>query len=187
LGLLLAWPAARRGGWAALPALVVAAVLPAVAGPAIGLALETALNQPGYPLLNVLYDRTIAAPAIAQTIRALPPATLILWYGLCGMSRDLLDMAAVDGAGPVARLVRVVLPARWPALALAWLVALAVALGELSATILVLPPGVGTIGVEIFRLLHWSAEDLVAGICLFLWAAVAVVGGVAAWFSSRSR
>jgi iron(III) transport system permease protein len=89
----------------------------------------------------------------------------------------MLDAAAVDGAGPVARLWRVVLPCRLCGLALAWLVAAAVALGDLAASILVVPPGVTTLPIRIFGLLHYGVEDQVAGVCL---AMVAMFAGIAA-------
>ena len=138
------------------------------------------LNQPGCPLLVKLYDQSILAPVAALAIRGLPVATLILWHAFATLPREVLDAAAVDGAGPIGRLVRIALPSRLPALALAWLVALAVALGDLAASILVAPPGVTTLSIRIFGLLHYGVEDQVAGICLaqvLLFAAIAAAVG----------
>jgi iron(III) transport system permease protein len=64
---------------------------------------------------------------------------------------------------------------RWRALALAWLLAMVVAVGDLAASILVVPPGVTTLSIRIFGLLHYGVEDQVAGICLAL---AVLVGGV---------
>ena len=69
---------------------------------------------------------------------------------------------------------------RWPAVGLAFLVSLAVALGDLAASILVVPPGVQTLSIHIFGLLHYGVEDQVAGICLALLALFAVVAA-AGW------
>ena len=96
--------------------------------------------------------------------RALPPATLILWQGLGTIPTELLEAAAIDGAGPITRLVRFALPNRLAALALAWLVALAVASGDLAASILVVPPGMEMLSRRIFGLIHYGIEDQVAGI-----------------------
>ena len=45
---------------------------------------------------------------------------------------------------------------------------LAIAVGELAATVLVVPPGPTTISVRIFSLIHYGVDDRVASICLAL-------------------
>jgi ABC-type spermidine/putrescine transport system permease subunit II len=57
---------------------------------------------------------------------------------------------------------------RFPAVALAWAGTFVIAFGELAATILVVPPGVTTLPVHIFGLLHYNVEDQVAAISLVL-------------------
>lgn len=62
----------------------------------------------------------------------------------------------------------------------AWLVAFAIACGELSATILVTPAGITTVPIRVFRLLHAGVRNQVAAICLtsimgFLLIAVVVI------------
>ena len=180
----LAWPA-RRGGLRALPALLTTAVCLALPGPMIGLGIIWLLNRPGCPLLVELYDRSILAPVVALTVRALPLATLILWHAFRSLPREMLDAAAVDGAGGLARLWRIALPNRLPALAVAWIVALAVALGDLGASVLVNPPGVITLSIRVFGLLHYGVEDQVAGICLAQVVLFASVAAVAWWMARR--
>jgi iron(III) transport system permease protein len=174
---------ARRGRAAATAVLLVAAVCMAVPGPTLGVSIIGLLNRAGHPWLLWLYDHSILAPVLAQWVRCLPLATLILWHGRQSLPQQLLDAAAVDGAGPLARLVRVVLPNLWPSLAFAWLTALAVALGELAATILVVPPGVATLSIHVFGLLHYGVEDQVAGICLAMIAFFLAVATAAAWLA----
>ncbi len=50
----------------------------------------------------------------------------------------------------------------------AWLLAAVVAIGDLSASILTVPPRSALLPVRIFTLLHYGVEDQVAGICLAL-------------------
>jgi iron(III) transport system permease protein len=176
----LAW-LARRGGVRSLAALLAAALGLAVPGPLVGLAIIWLLNRPECPALCHLYDRSVLAPCLAWTWRGLPAAVLILWHALRTIPQELLDSAAVDGAGPLVRLTAVVLPLRWPALVLAWLVALAVGLGDLAASILVTPPGAMPLAVRIFDLLHAGVEDQVAGICLALVLLFAALAACAAW------
>jgi iron(III) transport system permease protein len=169
IGLPLAWHA-RRGGWRAAPAWGIVAICLAVPGPLLGLAIIGIFDTPRVPVLVWLYDHSIAPIWLAQTIRALPLPTLILWYGLRTIPADELAGAKLDGASGPARFFRIVLPQRWPVVAAAWLAALAVATGELDASILVVPPGVTPLPLRIFGLIHYGVDDQVAGVSLFLLA-----------------
>jgi iron(III) transport system permease protein len=123
-------------------------------------------------------------------LRSLPVATLVMWYAMQSIPREVLESAAVDGAGSWSQLFRIALPMRWPAAAAAWLIALAIALGDLAASILVVPPGVSTLSIAIFGLLHYGVEDRVAGLCLALlliFAALATVVLLIARRLAKSR
>jgi len=138
------------------------------------------LNRPGAPLLIFLYDQSILAPLAAQTIRALPPAVLVMWFAFQSIPRSVIDAALVDGAGSWGVLWRVALPWKRSATIAAWLLAAVVAIGDLSASILTVPPGVPLLPVRIFTLLHYGVEDQVAGICLALSAGFAASGWLVA-------
>ena len=179
-GFALAW-LGRRGGAGAWAVFLPAALCLALPGPLIGLGVIGLVNRPEVPGLVYLYDQSILAPWLALSVRALAPATLLLWHGLRTIPAEILDAAATDGAGPAAVLGRVAIPCRRRAIVLAWTVALAVALGDLAASILVVPPGVTTLSIRIFGLLHYGVDDRVAGVCL----ALAGVSAVVAWSASR--
>ena len=181
----LAW-LARRGHWRAVPAMLTAAICLAVPGPLVGLAIIGLLDRPELPPLVYLYDHSILAPWLALTIRSLPAAILVLGHALRTLPQDMLDNAAIDGAGPIALIMRIALPERRAAIALAWLVALAVALADLATSILVVPPGVTTLSIHVFGLLHYGVEDRVAGICLAMVALFAFVAAAAGWLADRS-
>jgi iron(III) transport system permease protein len=157
---------ARRGGWWSFPGMLVVGLGIAVPGPLVSLAIIRLLNQPDMAWLAWLYDHTLLAPWLATTIRAIPAAILVTWYAILSLPSDLTDAASVDGLGAVGVFVRIVLPLRWPQLLLAWLVAFVVATGDLSASILVTPPGLFTVPVRVFGLLHAGVDDQVAGLCL---------------------
>ncbi|MCU0877352.1 MAG: hypothetical protein MUF06_06155 [Pirellulaceae bacterium] len=178
-GVLLAWPA-RRGGWRAGPAILVAALALAIPGPLIGVWLIDLLNRPS-PLFIYLYDRTILAPALAQSVRALPVAILIAWHAFATISDQQLAAAALDGAGSVRRFWLLGLGQRRGALAAAWLAALAVATGDLAWSLLVLPPGVDTIQRRVFGLVHFGVEEQVAGIALLVTPAYALLAAAIVW------
>ena len=172
--------------WLRLAILALCLTIP---GPLLGVGLIHALNRPVDSPLSVLawlYD-TNFAPWLAQTIRALPLATLILWPALASVPQAMLDTAATEGSGWWGRLMRIALPQRWPAAAAAWLVALAIAFGELAATVLVVPPQQSTpISVRIFQLLHYGVDDRVAAISLVLVAAIAVLTWISATLLKRT-
>ncbi len=180
-GTLLAWLACRGRLGPFFVCLLTAAAL-ATPGPVIGLAVIRLLNQPGTPLLDFLYSQSILAPTLAQTIRALPPAILIPWFAFRSISPAVLEAARVDGAGLWRQLFRIALPMRASALLLAWLTAAIVAIGDLAASVLTVPPGVTPLSIRIFTLLHYGVEDVVAGICLASAAAFALATLTLGWW-----
>lgn len=190
VSLPLAWLARRHdaiGLGGKIAAILLAAAALAVPGPLVGVGLIAIFNRPGMPVLNFLNDYTVAVPAIAQAIRAFPIGMLVIWHALDTVPADLLEAAELDGARPAARFFRILVPMRWPAIALAWLAAFVVAIGELSATILVVPPGVATLGVRISQLLHFNNEDKLAGLCLTLMAGAALLAGGLILLAARSK
>ncbi len=68
---------------------------------------------------------------------------------------------------------------------LAWAVAAIVAMGDLAASVLTVPPGVNTLAIRIFTLLHYGVEDVVAGIALASAIGFAAVTLVAGWWAKR--
>lgn len=159
-----------------------------IPGPLLGVGLVHAFNHPPdspFAPLTWLYD-TNFAPWLVQVVRALPLATLVLWPALASVPQATLDVAATDGTGPIARLWRIALPQRWPAVAAAWLVSLAIAVGELAATIIVIPPQTSTmLSIRVFQLLHYGVDDRVAAICLVIVIGVAAMTGIAAALLKR--
>ncbi len=167
--------------------LLVAAACLAVPGPVVGVGLIALLNRPGLPPVLWLYDHSVLAPWLALSIRSLPLAVLVMWHALRTVPREMLEAAAVDGVGTLRRLAWVALPNRLAAVGLAWVVALAVATGDLAASVLVLPPGVDTLSRRIFGLLHSGQEAEVSGVCLAMILLFAAVAAVAAWLSFRPQ
>ncbi|MBI2478556.1 MAG: hypothetical protein HYV60_07935 [Planctomycetia bacterium] len=178
---------ARRGSLQTLPAVATAAICLAIPGPMIGLSVIWLLNREESDLLVWLYDRTIFAPWLAMFVKTLPIAILMLWYAFRTVADELLESASSEGAGPVARLMRIGLPSRWRSLASAWLAAFAVASGDLAASILVIPPGITTVPVRVFGLLHSGVDDQVAGICLTTVWGFVVIGGLILWLMTPRK
>ena len=169
LGLPLAW-LARRSRWWSVPVIAVAAVGLAVPGPLIGLAIIWLLDRPFPPGFIWLYDRTLFAPILAMLIRTLPVTILFSWHILRSVADDVLDAAACDGAGLWRQFWWIAAPPRIGPLLAVWLVAFALAAGDLACSILVVPPGVTTVPIRVFGLLHAGVDDQVAAISLVMLA-----------------
>ena len=167
LASLLAWAAAakRRLAIGVLTVLVGVAVVP---GPQWGIWLVQFFTAIDVTWLNYLYDRTITAPVVAGVLRALPLTTLVWWLGFRTLPRHLCEAASLGGWGFWKQWWLLALPARrrivFPALGLAG----AIIFGDLAATLPVIPPGVLTITVRVFDLLHAGVDDMAAAICLAL-------------------
>jgi ABC-type spermidine/putrescine transport system permease subunit II len=88
----------------------------------------------------------------------------------------------------MSRLLRIALPQRWPAVAAAWLIGFAIAIGELAATVLVIPPqrGATAISIHIFQLLHYGVDDRVAAISLVTVAGISALTAAAAALLKRT-
>jgi iron(III) transport system permease protein len=189
IALPLAWSmcSARRTPVVRLAILALALTIP---GPLLGLGLIHLLNRPdSSPLwfFAHLYD-TNFAPWLAQAIRAVPMATLILWPALASVPQVMLDTAATEGSGWFGRLWRIAMPQRWPAIAAAWLFGLAIAVGELAASVLVIPPQPSTaISVRIFQLLHYGVDDRVAAISLLMVAGIATLTWISVTLLQRTQ
>lgn len=181
-GVPLAW-LGTRGRSRSTSTLFVTALLLALPGPVVGLLIIHVFN---FRALAYLQDRTIAPLWLALYLRALPLVTLVLWYALRSVSSETLESATVEGAGVGRRLWSIVVPQRLPAIGLAWVIALAVALGDLAASVLVAPAGMMTLSIHIFNSLHYGVQDRVAGDCLALLAIIAALTLVGGYLARRT-
>jgi iron(III) transport system permease protein len=170
----LSWISRRSWPWQFLVLGTVALTL-ATPGPVAGMALFLA-----YRSMPAIYDSP-AMVVMAQSLRCLPYALLILWPALRTLPRESLESAALDGHGPGGTVWRVALPLSRRALVAAWCVAFVLGLGELPATNLVQPPGVDTITHRIWTLLHTGVESHLAGVALVMLAVIAGATVLAVW------
>jgi iron(III) transport system permease protein len=170
----LAWSMRLRRSRATI-AWSVMGLLAALPGPVVGLGLIAILNQPSIPGFTWLYDRTPVAPWLAHALRALPWSWLIAWSTCRTIPDEVVDRVRLSGLGVLASLRKIILPGQsGPVIACA-AVAWIVSWGDVAGSILVLPPGITTLSVRVFGLLHYGVEDEVAGICVAQMMLVAVV------------
>ncbi len=179
--------AGEKSRWWGQLAIGLALVCLVIPGPLLALGIIRLLNRPEWPWLAMLYDQSILAPWMALTVRAMGPAILVLWHAVRTIPQPLLDSAATEGCGWLGQLGWIVLPQRLAALAVAWLVGFVLALGDFAASSLVVPPGVVTLSIHIFNLVHYGVEDQVAGICLALTLLLGHLAAAVMWLARRGR
>ena len=167
LAWVLAWVSRNSLAWQVLLLATLALTL-ATPGPVAGMALELA-----YRWFPPIYDSPLIV-VMAQSIRTLPYALLILWPALRILPGELLESAVLDGHGPWGQLWHVILPLSRRVLATAWCVAFVLGFGELPATNLLQPPGITTITFRIWTLLHTGVESHLAGVALVTLAVLAI-------------
>ncbi|MCA9229915.1 MAG: iron ABC transporter permease [Planctomycetales bacterium] len=176
-GAVIAW-GLRTRRLPAWPTVLLLAFGFAIPGPLTAVWLIGLLNHSADSIWSALtwcYDHTVLAPVLVQFFRALPLATLVLWSQLASLPQDVLDSATSEGAGWWTRLFVVALPQRWPAVAAAGCMSLIVSVSELAATLLLAPPGVATLSMRIFGLLHYGSDDRVSALCLALAMAIGLL------------
>jgi iron(III) transport system permease protein len=173
LACALAWAARRSAAWRTVSCVTLALTL-ATPGPVAGMALVLAYRD--VPFMDDSPMRIV----LAETMRSLPYALLLLWPFLKSFPQDYLDAAALDGYSPWGQMFRVVLPLSGRALIAAWAITFAIGLSELPATNLVMPPGVVTLSFFIWSLLHTGVESHLAGVALIMLMVVATAGMLAA-------
>lgn len=161
-------------------------VMIAVPGPLVGMIVIWLLNRSSPAFLGWLYDHTLTAPILAQQFRLLPLAWLLVWVVMSAISKQSWEQAKLDGFGRLQMLRVVVLPQTAGSWIAAWLLLFAVSVGELSCTILVLPPGVTTVSMRLFEMLHFGMRHQDSGLCCVLillgWAISIIL-----WAAQRSR
>ncbi len=177
LAVAMAWSLAwysRRSITARVITMSVLVLTLATPGSVAGMALVLAYRD-----LPMIYD-SLAMVVLAQTLRSLPYAILLLWPLVRSFPQDYLDAAALDGYGPGGQVLHVALPLSWRPLVAAWATAFAIGLGELPATNIAYPPGVEPMSVFIWGLLHTGVESHLAGVALIMLLVVAAAGLAAA-------
>ena len=138
----------------------------ATPGPIVALAVTRIVNQPTIPALIYLYDETIFAPWICLAFRMFPFAFLTFQWLVERLNPYLIDSVVIETKRPSRQIAYTLMrQLRIPLVGL-WILIFALSMADLSTTILAVPPGVNTISIRIFNLVHYGVTDQLAGLCL---------------------
>ena len=174
LAVVIGWLAIARSGWRYVLLLSIAISL-TLPGPLVGVTISDLFATVQSSLLIWLYDRTIFAPVLATSIFCWPLAAMLVWYLFSRIDRDSLHSARLDGASWLRQLWHFGVLGNKSALAGAWLLTFALCFGELSATQLVLPPGMDTLPRLMLGLLHAGVDEMTAALTIVISGTVFVL------------
>lgn len=155
-----------------------------------GIATLTRLDPERFgPLSDALAEASdTAAPLLlAWTLRFAPLAALLVEQSLRRIPPAWPMVAALEGAGPVAKARAYLWPALWPMLLAAGTVTYALSLADAGAAILLLPPGPTTLSVRILTLMHFAPREEVGALCLLALGPPVALALVAAAALRRAR
>jgi iron(III) transport system permease protein len=168
-----------RGRWQRSAVALAMLALIGTPGALVGTLMIFLLNRSQPALLGELFDRTLLAPILAQQFRLLPLAMLIVLGLSATIDRRSWELAEQEGLSIWQRFRTIVWPQTGSRWILAWLILAVLSVGELSSTILVLPPGVTTLSMRLFEMLHFGMRHQDSGLCLLLlaigWGVSAIV------------
>jgi len=116
------------------------------------------------------------SPALAGFVRFVPIAILVLVAGLRRRDMLLHDAALVFINSRWRRIFNITLPLLSPVLLVGTVLIFALSMGELGATLMLLPPGRSTITIRLYNFLHYGASEDVVGLSLLLVASVYLIG-----------
>lgn len=178
----LAWKVAHGGGlrWANWAAVVLLLATPA---PVVGISLIKLLNRPGPA--GWLYDSPLVV-VIGYFVRFLPIGVLLLLPALRRVPRELELAARVDGCDWLGVQRHVYWPAVIADVAVVWLVVVILCFAEVSATVLLAPPGWATASVRAFTLIHHGIYHDLAVLALLSMVFILLPWGLLAWYLRRA-
>jgi iron(III) transport system permease protein len=190
LALVGCWLARERAWfrWLLFSVLTWAWVLP---GPAVGIGLlEAIMGLPDGPWKVILYYRPSPAPIMwAQTIRVLPIAVVFLWPVMRMIPRELFDEARLGGTAAFGEFLHIVVPMARRAALVTAIAAIALCLGEVSASARVQTPGWESYTKLLLDAMHYSVNNSLAALNLLMMASLVALALVAsgAWSICRLR
>lgn len=143
----------------------IALVLMLLPGPVVGMAVIFLFHNRG-EWLDSLYQRSIVPTVIACLPRSLPATYFVLRVGYRMLDCKPTEAARSEGGTSWQIFSRIELPRLFPVIFIAALVAATVATADVPSTLVILPPGMTTVGTRTFALLHSGVRYQVAGLTL---------------------
>jgi iron(III) transport system permease protein len=153
----------------------------ALPGPIVNLCVSWLFNSAMPQSLQFLGDQTLLGPILALQTRCLPVAYGILWLARSRFEDQHEALLSIDRSLPVWLRIWVWLRYARVAIMAAALACCMIAFGDLASYLLVQPPGVTTVAMRMFDLLHYGIRNREASLALLL-SSIAVLPS---WWLAR--
>lgn len=160
------------------------AVCAGLSGPDIGSGLTGFFSLSNDSFLLWFYDYTIGPAVIANVIFCWPLVTLIVWFAIGQTTEDQIENANLDRVGMVHRIYEFGFRQHWRTFVGVWMVAVAICFSELSASQMVLPPGIETVAQVTLGKLHAGVDETTAALSLLTIGLVVAIA-LSAWIIIR--
>ena len=134
----------------------------AIPAPLTGIGLINLWNQ---AFISQVYNSWMM-PVLAALARFTPIAALIMTAQLRRINPRLIEAAEILQPRRIYKSFWIRLPLVGPGLLAGTLLTFILSLGELGATLLVVPAGKSTLTIRIYNFLHYGASETVASLCL---------------------
>jgi iron(III) transport system permease protein len=118
-------------------------------------------------ITEIIYKSSLIL-IIAYIIRFIPFAIRGIKASLEQIGPTLKEAAMLSEKSWIKRVVGIDLPLALQGIAAGWVIAFVLCMSELGVTLLVIPPGQGTLALKIYTLMHYGSNKLVAALSLIL-------------------
>jgi len=136
------------------------------------------------PYTQFIYTSAVIL-IIAYAARFIPFVQQAVIAGMRQVGPGLREAALLYQRSWWKRTLKIEAPLCLPGLVAGWTIAFILCMGELGVTLLVIPPGLGTISLKIYNLMHYGANQMVAALSLVLIAVNLAVAAFAVLFIVR--
>lgn len=155
----------------------------AIPAPLVGIGLISVMQWLNIPLLS----DSILFPVLASVTRFIPFAALILFACMKQIHPDILHAGHVFGKNLWVIIRRIYIPLLIPGLLASSGIMFVFSVGELAATLLVLPPGSSTITIRVYNYLHYGGSASVSALCLTTLSIIIFVTVIVVLLLKRER
>ena len=160
--------------------ILLAAIFAGLSGPDIGSGITAFFAQSQNQAFLWFYDCTIVPAVIANLMFCWPIATLVVWFAISQTTNDQIENAQLDRVGLLHRIFEFGFRQHWQLFLGIWLLIAAICFSELSASQMVLPPGIETVPQVTLGKLHAGVNETTAALSLLTIGLVVAIA-LTAW------
>lgn len=125
-------------------------------------------------------------PILAVCARFIPFSVLILTFMFKQSDTLLIDAANIYKKNEIISLVKIKIPLFIRSILSSLVLVFVFSVQELGASLMVVPPGKGTITMKIYNYMHYGATGKVASLCLFM-TIISLIGGAGMLYFMKSK